>query len=800
MAITDSLVLPADTIVVPVKELSEEVRRQVQAEDNDYAVTRPHSRTPSRIVDIDSAELLREFRSPTTVVQAVLRFSKARKADPEQTLEDAFPMIERLVRARLLVEADSEEARRIRPLFEAGAKFAGSEILSCIQALEDTDLYRVKTAGDETAALKVLRPGARADIARMFDRETCVLERLDGSGVSPKLLRSGVEDERRYLLIEWCPGVDCASAAAELRNLGAREGLLKLCGAILEAYSQLHARNVIHSDIHPRNVIAGESQSVRIVDFGLARVSGIENEFRHAHRGGVGFFFEPEYAQAARQEHRPPASTKWGEQYALAALLYSLIAGKHYLDFSLEKDEMFRQIAEDRPLPFSERGLEPWPELEKILAKALAKAPADRFASVGEFAEQLRSVTVPAPAGLPPAMAATEPASYAGAEEILGNMLRRFEANGPLFANGLKTAPRISVTYGSAGIAYGLYRVACAREDAELLSLADLWAARASRESASPDAFYSSEIEITQEVVGRISPYHTESGIRVVQGLIGHAMVDVLAQQSAIDGFVAAVTAANCDNLDVTLGQSGALLAASFLVETLSGNVLVDTSRLATFGNGLFDRIRAEIESYPPIRECRQIRYSGVAHGWAGILYAMLRWHQAARAALPSWFEQLARLAEHVGRAARWNWTIGSHPRGEAGNYVAGWCNGSAGHVHLWTLAHEVLKDERYLLLAEKSAWHAWESDSQIGNLCCGLSGQAYALLKLHQHTAEKAWLHRAQAQAQKAAIAIREMAPGNGYEQLVQRAESLYKGELGVAALAADLENPEFAIMPFFG
>ena len=119
--------------------------------------------------------------------------------------------------------------------------------------------------------------------------------------------------------------------------------------------------------------------------------------------------------------------------------------------------------------------------------------------------------------------------------------------------------------------------------------------------------------------------------------------------------------------------------------------------------------------------------------------------------------------------------------------------------VHLWTLAHELLKDERYLLLAEKSAWYAWEAESQIGNLCCGLSGQAYASLKLHQHTAEKAWLHRAQAQAQKAATVIGEMPAGNGYEQLVVRAESLYKGELGVAVLAADLENPEFALMPFF-
>ncbi|MGH7248250.1 MAG: protein kinase domain-containing protein, partial [Pseudomonadota bacterium] len=280
MAITDSLVLPADMLVIPVKELSEEVRRQVKTGDGDYAITRPHSRTPSRIVDADAAELIREFRKPSTVVQAVLRFSKARNANPEQTLEEAFPMIERLVHARLLVEADSAEARKIRPLFEPGDNFAGSEILSCLQALEDTDLYKVKTAGGETAALKLLRPGAGEGIARMFDREAFVLDRLEG-GVSPRLLKTGVEEDRRYLLLEWCPGVDCFTAAAELRQKpGARETLQKMCGAILDSYARLHSANVIHSDIHPRNVLVDDKQSVKLVDFGLARVAGIENEFR----------------------------------------------------------------------------------------------------------------------------------------------------------------------------------------------------------------------------------------------------------------------------------------------------------------------------------------------------------------------------------------------------------------------------------------------------------------------------------------------------------------------------------------
>ena len=55
MHITDPLVLPADVILVPVKDLPESVRQQVEAEEDDYALTRPRSRTPSRIVDHHAA-------------------------------------------------------------------------------------------------------------------------------------------------------------------------------------------------------------------------------------------------------------------------------------------------------------------------------------------------------------------------------------------------------------------------------------------------------------------------------------------------------------------------------------------------------------------------------------------------------------------------------------------------------------------------------------------------------------------------------------------------------------------------
>jgi hypothetical protein len=185
------------------------------------------------------------------------------------------------------------------------------------------------------------------------------------------------------------------------------------------------------------------------------------------------------------------------------------------------------------------------------------------------------------------------------------------------------------------------------------------------------------------------------------------------------------------------------------------------------------------------------------------MLYATMSWCRSSGTTLPAGvnerLDQLARLADHSGRRARWKWRIRGNHLHQGGTYLPGWCNGSAGFVHLWTLAHQMLRMEECGKLAEKVGFDTWESEGHIGNVCCGFAGQAYALLNLFKHTGDKAWLHRAQAQAQRAARCILEMPAGGDANELALRAESLYKGELGVAVLAAELERPEFAAMPFF-
>jgi serine/threonine-protein kinase len=132
---------------------------------------------------------------------------------------------------------------------------------------------------------------------------------------------------------------------------------------------------------------------------------------------------------------------------------------------------------------------------------------------------------------------------------------------------------------------------------------------------------------------------------------------------------------------------------------------------------------------------------------------------------------------------------------------MPGWCNGSAGFVYLWTLAYQIFHDTDFLTLAEKTAWNVWEEPDSVGNLCCGLAGRAYALLNLYKYASEKNWLYRAQGLANKAASSMR-MLDLNGdslYKSFGIRPDSLYKGNVGIAVLAADLEHPESACMPFF-
>lgn len=769
--------LPPDLTLVPVDELPADLREKLTFENGDYALTRPQSRTPSQIVDARAADLIREFIRPTTLVQAILRVAQTHGTSAQETLVEACPLLERLLAGGFLVAEGASEGS---PSDLGRGDLVGRwEIVATIQVVDDVEVHQVRD-GHRIAVLKIERPGdPRPAAAAMREREARVLSALDGT-VAPRLLEVGRHAGRAFLAIEWCRGIGAATYAEELRGENDRASMLELCRAIATAYAIVHAHGYVHGDVHPRNILVGPERRIALIDFGLA-VSQDDADTT-MERAGVAFYHEPELAAAFVAGRRLPPPSPAGEQYGVAALLYMLATGTHYADFSLERETMLRQIIAERPRPFRTRGVAAWPQLEAVLERALAKSPHDRFASMEEMTGALDSVSVPRDRR-------RRSTSVSPARSLLATLTAELRDRGAL-AQGPSTAPTASLFLGAAGVACALYRLAMLRDSAADLASADLWLTAAENAADSPDAFLDEAAGLSAHVVGTITPFHTASGVAAMRALISNAAGDAVAAREAAARFLRlARNGAGTKNRDLTLGRSGALLASALLGDMLPDEA-PERSEIASFGGSMLDTLWNELDALAPIALQSEPPNLGIAHGWCGYIYATLRFCRTFGHPLPCTLRdrlnELADLAEPWERGARWHW----NDSGPVGGFMSGWCNGSAGFVQLFTLAHRKFAEQRFLDVAIAAAWNAWEGDDGNGTLCCGEAGRAYALATLARHLGgETTWLARARRLADRAAVAI---------AQSSEKPRSLFKGPIGVALLAADLDRPQAAAFPF--
>lgn len=738
MSIADPLILSPDVEWIAVEVLSPEIQKRMTWMPGDYALTQPHKRTLPKLVNAQVVALVEEFRSETTIVEAILRYCNKHKTDPKTTLYEAFPMLQQLIQAGMLIPP--QEVETSLAVYKAGDWVAGYKVLDCIQNMGDSELYCVLWNGRK-AALKI---ACRSHTKIFLQREIEILKQLDGQ-LAPALLMTGTEERGYpYLLIEWLEGMPIDQAAEQLRALD-RPKMLKLCVVLLHAYERLHEQKLLHGDVHPRNIFVCENE-IKLIDFGLSR----QMDDLDSVVGGVHYYFAPEQADHLRAKKKLPAATAFSEQYALAALIYQLITGNHYLDFKIEQSELLRQIVEDPTLPFAYWQTAAWPEVEIPLQKALCKSPESRFASIGAFANTLGvSLTQGMPLILAPAVSIqTHLKAFLESTKIDGSLLN---------APWPRTTPS-TVYDGAPGIAYALYRIACLRSDPVLLATADLWATRANQHRP---------IEIKRVA------HFAQGELHCVRAMIASALGHETLVNEAIQDFLNSATLSQ-PSLTLMPGIAGNLHVCTLLLETIA-----ERQDVLEKGTALLNVLWSD-----PVTTF-STQQLGMAHGWAGILYVTLRWCQVAKISLPTplpkYLEQLAALSQSKGKWIRLPW------QRDVKSYSPGWCNGSTGFYYLWMEARRSQMDGSYLTFAEGSAWHCWESSSRIPNLCCGTVGQIYALLHFYQHTGEYQWRERAVQLVQKLAFSQNN------------ENHSLYQGNVGFALLAAELDFPKFASMPFF-
>ncbi|MGZ8437857.1 MAG: lanthionine synthetase LanC family protein, partial [Candidatus Limnocylindrales bacterium] len=763
MTIAEPMLLPSDVELTPVEDLPEEIRAQLTFRPGDHAVTRPRARSASSIVDGNTARLLGSFRTPTRIVDAVLGFANERQLDPRETLERSFPVLKDLLASGFLVPADSAFAEPIEAsILSVGAAVGRFWVVRSVHVMIDTQLCLARDEAGLDVALKVARPGS--DGRAMFEHEAAMLRALDGT-VTPRVIDLGETDGSAYLAVSWQPGSDVETAAAELRRLPPAEGrerLLELGERILGAYAHVHGRGVLHGDVHPNNVLVDADGSVTLIDFGLATRPGHPT----VPRGGVDFFMEPETAAAQAQGAGASPLTAAGEQYGIGALLYRLLTGGYTHSFSLEPDQMRRQLLEEPPLPFSRHDVHGLPAVEGVLMRALSKNPLDRFATTDALLAAYRAA-VRDDLARPPAThrgyQARSERSRAEAGRFVAETLERLSLSGPLQASDLEP-PRASVNLGAAGIAYGILRMAMARDDERLLALADLWSIKAMAALGTSEAFVNEALEITPKDFGTTGLHHSATGVYVVDASIANARGDAMARDAAIDGVLALGGDAGPE-LDVSFGRSGMLLGLAMLLDALPSDT-EQRSALVELGNRLAGEVWTELSAMESLTTATPradgsslVRYLGAAHGWTGFLYAQLRWAESSGAGPPSVearLDELERMALPLGRGRVWPREAGP---ADDGALAATWCNGAAGMIPLWTLAARMFGEDRYMALAEGAAWTAYEGHPAPGDLCCGLAGRAYGLLNLYRAGTEPIWLARARDLAEQAVPQVRENA-----------------------------------------
>src|SRR2546428_1170074 len=168
------------------------------------------------------------------------------------------------------------------------------------------------------------------------------------------------------------------------------EDALRIAGEVATALSYAHSRGVVHRDIKPENILLEAGQAV-VSDFGIARAITAAGGERLTQTGvtvGNPGYMSPE--QAAGERDLDGRS----DVYSLACVLYEMLAGNpHFLGTSA-RAILARQSLDPVPRLRTVRETVP-EEFERAVVKALAKAPADRFATARQFADAL-------PTGSPP--------------------------------------------------------------------------------------------------------------------------------------------------------------------------------------------------------------------------------------------------------------------------------------------------------------------------------------------------------------------------------------------------------------
>ena len=249
---------------------------------------------------------------------------------------------------------------------------------------------------EQQVAVKLLKRGTDTEeVLRRFHAERRILARLEHPNIARLLDGGETDDGLPFFVMEHVAGLPLtAFARRHALSVDARLALFaKVCAAVQFAHQNL----VVHRDLKPGNILVTAGGEPKLLDFGLARLVGPADGDAAALEITVDEARRLTPAYASPEQVRGAALTTVSDVYSLGALLYELLTGQPPHRFSGPHPspvELLRVVGEQEPLrpslaadPRTRARLRG--DLDNIVGLAMRKDPARRYASVGEFADDL---------------------------------------------------------------------------------------------------------------------------------------------------------------------------------------------------------------------------------------------------------------------------------------------------------------------------------------------------------------------------------------------------------------------------
>ena len=229
-------------------------------------------------------------------------------------------------------------------------------------------------------AIKRISAGLDTDemIRKRFRREAEAAANLNHPNIIT-VYELGFEGEQLFMAMELLDGIDLKHALSA-RRMSLDQGL-NVMEQICEGLAFAHSQGIVHRDLKPANIHILPSGKVKIMDFGLARLSGSEMTTTGMVMG-TPHYMSPEQVRGQKADTR-------SDVFALGCVLYELFAGRKPFDAESMHAVLFK-IMQEEPVPLREAAPGTPELLAHVVERALAKNPADRFQNAGELLAGIR--------------------------------------------------------------------------------------------------------------------------------------------------------------------------------------------------------------------------------------------------------------------------------------------------------------------------------------------------------------------------------------------------------------------------